>query len=161
MNDLGLIAAEADGMSAERPRLIEGGLAVDDRGSVMFVNDFDLDEIRRFYVISNHAVGFVRAWHYHRHERKYVVALKGAVLVQAVAVDNEEHPSRDLEVHRFVLSDVSPSALVIPPRYAHGTMTLSAGAKVIFFSDSTLKESLSDDIRYAADYWGSWNVTRR
>lgn len=145
----------------EKPKLIEGGLAVDDRGSVMFVNDFDLADIRRFYVISNHAAGFVRAWHYHRHERKHVVVLHGAVLVQAVAVDDEENPSRDLEVHRFVLSDAKPSALVIPPAYAHGTMTLSAGAKVVFFSDSTLEESLDDDIRYAADYWGSWKVAWR
>ena len=48
---------------ADTPRLIEGGLAVDDRGSVAFVNDFDLAVARRFYVVSNHSAGFVRAWH--------------------------------------------------------------------------------------------------
>lgn len=148
-------------MSMETPRLIEGGLAVDDRGSLSFINDLDLDEVRRFYVVSNHSAGFVRAWHYHRHERKYVVVLQGAALVQAVEVDAEEAPSRDMEIHRFVLSAERPSALVIPPGYAHGTMTLTGDAKIVFFSNFTLPQSVDDDIRYAADYWGSWNVSWR
>ena len=33
----------------DRPTLIEGGLHVDARGSVAFVNDFDFKGVDRFY----------------------------------------------------------------------------------------------------------------
>ena len=42
------------------PELIKGGMAVDDRGAVRFVNDFDLSSVRRMYTVSNHAQGTVR-----------------------------------------------------------------------------------------------------
>ena len=45
------------------PQLIEGGLAVDDRGEVGFINDFNFDRVKRFYWVSNHISGFIRAWH--------------------------------------------------------------------------------------------------
>ena len=48
------------------PLLIEGGLAVDDRGEVRFVNGFGFEGVKRFYAVSNHQPGFVRAWHAHR-----------------------------------------------------------------------------------------------
>ena len=58
------------------PRVIEGGRSVDDRGEVGFINDFDLAEAKRFYTVTNHQAGFVRAWHGHRNEAKYVTVLK-------------------------------------------------------------------------------------
>ena len=63
-----------DKMAMDAPWLIEGGLAVDDRGIVSFVNDFDFAGVKRFYMVSNHKAGFVRAWHAHKHEAKYVMA---------------------------------------------------------------------------------------
>ena len=87
------------------PELLQGGLAVDDRGDVAFVNEFAFADVKRFYTVSNHAVGFVRAWHAHRNEAKYVLAVSGALLVGCVEIDDWERPSRDLEVHRFVLSE--------------------------------------------------------
>ena len=35
--------------------LINGGVAVDDRGSVRFVNDFDFEGVKRFYQVQNYA----------------------------------------------------------------------------------------------------------
>ena len=43
-----------------------GGRAIDDRGGLLFINDLDLSNYRRFYVVENHAQGFIRAWHGHR-----------------------------------------------------------------------------------------------
>ena len=51
-----------------KPVIIEGGLAVDDRGELMFANDFGMESVRRFYTVSNHNSGFVRAWHAHKQE---------------------------------------------------------------------------------------------
>jgi dTDP-4-dehydrorhamnose 3,5-epimerase len=85
----------------------------------------------------------------------------GAALVGAVAIDNWEQPSRDLKVHRFVLSADKPRVLFIPAGYANGFMSLSADAHVMFFSTSSLEESKGDDVRYDARYWDIWTVEER
>ena len=143
------------------PRLIKGGLAVDDRGQVSFVNDFDFDGVKRFYAVENHRQGFIRAWHAHKKEAKYVMVVKGAALIGAVAIDDWDNPSKDAKVHRHVLSERSPSVLFIPAGYANGFMSLAEDTKILFFSTSTLEESLGDDIRYDARHWDPWTVEER
>jgi dTDP-4-dehydrorhamnose 3,5-epimerase len=145
------------------PQLIKGGLAVDDRGTVGFVNDFDFlnEKIRRFYSIENHNKGFIRAWHGHKIESKYVLAIKGSSLVCCVKVDNWENPSKQAKVWRFVLSDKNPSILFIPAGYANGHMSLNENTQIIVFSNKTLTEGLKDDIRYESHYWDPWQVEER
>ena len=141
--------------------MITGELAVDDRGEVGFVNEFDLAGVRRFYTVTNHHRGFVRAWHGHRREIKYVTAVEGAVVVAAVEVDDWEHPSKTAKIWRYVLSAAKPSVLYIPPGYANGFMSLTDNAILIFFSTATLEESRGDDTRFPARYWDIWNVEER
>lgn len=143
------------------PELLRGDLAVDDRGEVAFVNEFDFDGVKRFYTVANHQRGFVRAWHGHRHESKFVLAVSGAALVCCVEVDDWENPSRDLEVKRFVLSAEKPAVLHVPAGHVNGFMTLTDHAKLIFFSTSTLDESVGDDIRFPARFWDPWHVEER
>jgi dTDP-4-dehydrorhamnose 3,5-epimerase-like enzyme len=145
----------------ETPRLLEGGLAVDDRGSVAFVNAFDFEGVKRFYVVANHRQGFVRAWHAHRREAKYVTVVSGAAVVAAVRIDDWERPSRAAEVHRFVLSAAKPSVLFIPPGHANGFMSLTDDSRLLFFSTSTVEETRDDDVRYDARYWDAWTVEER
>ena len=146
---------------SDEPRLIEGAVAVDDRGSVSFVNDFDLAPVRRFYVVMNHRQGFVRAWHAHRHEKKYVTVLRGAALVCCVPIDDWDNPSPDQPVSRFVLSEQRPSVVEIPEGYANGFMSLTDDAAVLFFAPTTLEETTGDDVRYPARYWDPWHVEER
>jgi dTDP-4-dehydrorhamnose 3,5-epimerase-like enzyme len=141
--------------------LIRGGIAVDDRGRLSFVNDFDLSQGRRFYIVENFAVGTVRAWHAHRHERKWVMAVAGAALACCVKIDDWESPSADAEVDRFVLSADQPAVLEIPGGYANGAMSLVSGTKLMYVSDATLEASLEDDIRFPARYWDPWHVPER
>lgn len=143
------------------PDLLRGDVAVDDRGEVGFVNDFDFAGVKRFYTVSNHAAGFVRAWHAHRREGKYVLAVAGSALVCCVQIDDWESPSPELEVRRFVLSARKPAILRVPPGYANGFMTLTEDSKLIFFSTSTLEESLGDDVRFGARLWDPWHVEER
>jgi dTDP-4-dehydrorhamnose 3,5-epimerase-like enzyme len=145
----------------EMPHLIQGGLAVDDRGQVVFVNDFDFKGVKRFYSVSNHASNFVRAWHAHKKEAKYVLVTQGAAIIGAVEVDNWDDPSKDTEVHRFVLAAQKPSVLYIPAGYANGFMTLTEDTQLMFFSTSSLEESKGDDFRYEARHWHIWGVTER
>jgi dTDP-4-dehydrorhamnose 3,5-epimerase-like enzyme len=148
-------------MMSEEPRLLRGSVAVDDRGEVGFVNEFDFAGVKRFYSVSNHRAGFIRAWHGHKREAKYVTVVTGAILICCVKVDDWSNPSPDLPVNRFVLSAHVPSALYIPAGYANGTMSLTDPAKAMFFSTSTLEESRGDDIRFESHLWDPWTIEAR
>lgn len=130
-------------------KIINGGLSVDDRGSVTFVNDFDFSDVKRFYVVENHRAGFIRAWHGHKKEGKYVFVVKGTALVGAVDMSSDA-PGK------YILSDRNPKILYIPPGYANGFKTLEEDTRIIFYSTSTLQDSLGDDIRFPFDKWNIW-----
>lgn len=141
--------------------VLQGGIAFDDRGSLQFLNDFPLQDFKRFYVVSNFKQGFVRAWHGHKLEGKAAVVIRGAALVAAVKIDDWETPSRDLEVEKFTLSASKPAALFIPPGYANGFMNLTEDTQIMFFSTTTLEESTGDDYRFNARHWDPWTVIER
>jgi dTDP-4-dehydrorhamnose 3,5-epimerase len=150
-----------DTENSSSPSLIEGNLAVDDRGAVSYVNDFRFDEVKRFYMITNHRAGFIRAWHAHQREAKYMTVVDGAAVIAAVAIDNWERPSKATRVHRFVLSASRPAVLFIPRGHANGFMSLTSDCKIMVFSTATLKESEKDDVRYDARYWDVWEIAER
>ncbi|MBF0353730.1 MAG: dTDP-4-dehydrorhamnose 3,5-epimerase family protein [Alphaproteobacteria bacterium] len=142
---------------------LPGGVAVDDRGSLQFVNDFDMADcgIRRFYAVTNHETLFIRAWHGHQNETKYLFVASGAVLLAAVKIDDWKNPSPSLPVARHVLSYEKPGLMKIPGGFAHGTMTLRPNTRLFFFSTSSLKESAGDDFRFEAFFWNPWKIEPR
>lgn len=149
---------------SKKSHIIKGGLAIDDRGQVTFVNDFDFKGIKRFYVVENFSVDTIRAFHGHRKEAKYVFVVSGAALFNVVKLDNTSQPNKNSNVDRFILSCRAPVILFIPPGYAHGFKTLDPKTKIIFFSTASLEESeKQDDYRFPYDYWGKdiWKVTNR
>lgn len=148
-------------LQSATPVLLDGGLGVDDRGQVAFVNGFDFEGVKRFYMVSNHRQGFIRAWHGHRREAKYVTVVQGSALVCAVKVDDWERPSTAAQVHRHVLSSQKPSVLFIPAGYTNGFMSLTEDAKLMFFSTATVEESRNDDIRFESRHWDPWQVVER
>tara|TARA_Y100000588_G_C13795468_1_gene728531 strand:+ start:222 stop:680 length:459 start_codon:yes stop_codon:yes gene_type:complete len=140
---------------------ISGDSAVDDRGKLNFCNDFDMKAVRRFYTVSNHSAQFIRAWHGHEYEAKFVYVASGAAMLAAVKIDNWKEPSKNLEISKFFLSEEKPGVLHIPSGYAHGSMTLKSRTQIVFFSTSTLTDSIDDDMRYPYNYWDPWTVLPR
>ena len=135
-------------------KVINGGVAIDDRGSVRFVNDFNFDDVKRFYQVANHKRDFIRAWHAHEKEGKFVYVTKGSALVGAVNLKDEQ-------ITKQVLSASSPKVLYIPPGYANGFKSLEEDTIILFFSTSTLEDSLGDDIRFPYDKWNIWEEDYR
>jgi dTDP-4-dehydrorhamnose 3,5-epimerase len=144
-------------------QLIKGGIAIDDRGSLHFANDFNFYGIKRFYQVQNFSTSTIRAFHGHLKEAKYVYVTKGSAIVATVKLDNIESPSKDQKVNRFILSDKNPQILFIPPKHANGFRSLEDDTRIIFFSTSSLEESKGDDYRFPIDYWGDevWEVENR
>jgi dTDP-4-dehydrorhamnose 3,5-epimerase len=145
----------------EKPSFHTGGIAIDDRGSVTFVNDFLLSCFKRFYVLSNHSKGFVRAWHGHKIEKKAFFVSRGTILVSAVKLDDFEKPSKDLHVHRYVLDSRNPKVLEIPAGFANGFKSLTSDSELFVFSNASLEESQRDDFRFPFDYWNPWEIEQR
>ena len=142
-------------------KLIDADISIDDRGELIFCNNFDMKKIKRFYHISNFSTPFVRAWHGHKIENKYIMITKGSALVAAVQVDDWKKPSKSLNIKTFLLNDKKPKLLFIPGGYAHGYKTLLPDTRLLIFSTATLKESLKDDYRYEAYYWNPWKIKER
>lgn len=139
-------------------KIINGGLATDDRGTVRFVNDFNFENVKRFYQVQNHRRGFIRAWHGHQFEGKYVYVAKGSALVSAVPLDLMISKNIDTsKVFKATLSSNNPKILFIPPGHANGFKSLEEDTIIQFFSTTTLDASLNDDIRFPHDIVDIWN----
>lgn len=136
--------------------IIDGGLSVDDRGIVTYVNDFNFKDVKRFYMVQNHSKGFVRAWHGHEKEAKYVLVVRGTILLSVMPMDALG------EIDTIILSDKKPQIAFIPAGNYNGFKTLTDDAQVIFFSTTTLEESKGDDIRLSANEFKEvWEVEER
>ena len=136
-------------------KMIPGGIAVDDRGIMRFCNDFNFDGVKRFYVCENHKRDFVRAWHGHKYEGKYIWASNGSFLIGLVPLDAT--PGDMSKVSKYILSDSKPSILWVPPGYYNGFKNLTEGGRLIYFATATLEESHGDDIRQPYDAWDIWS----
>ena len=138
-------------MQSKQPYLIEGGLFIDDRGSISFCNGFQFEGEKvlprgESSCRVHSCVARSQVW------GKYVAAVSGAALVCAVEMDSKTG------IQRFVLSSIKPSVLFIPPGYANGWMSLTGDTRLMFFSTATLEESQTDDIRFPAYRWNPWPV---
>lgn len=135
------------------PELIDGGKFVDDRGPLSFVNGFAFEGVRRLYQVENHRAGFIRAWHGHKIEGKYVYVPKGVAIVCAALMSRvklvKDKPAQGytFDIHRVVLSSDTPKVYWIPPGYYNGFMNLTENTIVQFFSTTTMEESKGDDYR--------------
>ena len=149
--------------SLKQPRLIAGGLSVDDRGQVVFANEFSFAAIKRFYMVENFSTEVVRAFHGHLKEEKFVLVVSGSAIVAAVPFDDPVKPNRAAKPHRFVLSDRQPQILHIPAGYANGFRPLEPKTKMMFFSTAELEDSGKDDYRFPYNQWGNevWQVEFR
>jgi dTDP-4-dehydrorhamnose 3,5-epimerase-like enzyme len=134
-------------------KLIEGGLHVDERGTVCFVNGFDFKGVGRFYTIRAHMPGQPRGWIGHKLEHKWFTAFAGTVTVAVVVVDDWENPSLNLPVQRFTLSSIKPAILHVPPGHASANVMLSQDALLGVFSSGRIEDTEKDNWRYDMGLW--------
>ncbi len=137
-----------------KPQLMEGGVALDERGRTSFVNGFRFENIRRFYIVQNHRVDTVRAWHGHLREEKYVYVAAGRAIVAAAGLAEDGRLDSNAEIFRYVMSSQEPQVLYLPAGMANGWRALEDGTRLIFFSTLSLEETKMDDFRFPHDFLG-------
>ena len=134
-------------------KTINGGVHTDERGTIRFVNDFDMAHVRRFYTIDIPNLEIIRAWQGHQSETKYFYVLKGSFLIGTVKVDTWENPSKQLTVEKTILKHSESKILIIPGGYVNGFKALEPNSSLLVFSDVTTEESTKDDYRFKSDFW--------
>jgi dTDP-4-dehydrorhamnose 3,5-epimerase len=143
------------------PEIINGGLAIDDRGALSFLNTVPFANVIRMYGVENFSTDVIRAFHGHAVEEKFVLVTSGSAIV-ALAKMNDDRTGMDAP-KRYVLSSRKPQLLYAPAGYANGFRALEPGTKMLFFSSTTIEQAATDDYRFPYDYFGTkiWEVESR
>ncbi|RKD20434.1 hypothetical protein BCY91_02120 [Pelobium manganitolerans] len=136
-----------------RPKVINGGSHTDVRGTLGFVNDFDMAEVKRFYKISHPDTTVVRAWRAHKIEQRWFHATQGAFEIKLVEIDNWDNPNPHLKQHHFDLSAKENTVLHVPKGYASSLRALEPNSTLLIFADSKIDEVVKDDYLFATDYF--------
>lgn len=138
-------------------KFIQGGISMDNRGQISHVNDLEMNEIQRFYVIYQKDPAVVRAWHAHRQEKKWFYAIKGAFTGAFVKIDDWQNPSSDLKAEMFELTAENSRILYVPEGYANGFKASEPDSILLVFSNKILVEAVKDSWRYYSKMWVDWS----
>ena len=137
--------------------LIQGGKHTDERGVVLFNNNFDLTPVKRFYIIKHPDNSVVRAWQGHQLEHKYFMCLSGCFVVAWKEIDVNNNPLNEANAEYAILKGSENNVLSIPPGYANGLKALLPNSEIIVFSNQKLDDCIDDDIRFDRNLWLDWN----
>lgn len=132
---------------------INGGVSKDHRGQIRFVNDFDMSEVKRFYIITNADTDLVRGWRAHRIEQRWFYVIKGSFVLDVVRIDNWENPSRDLSVERLILNSANQGVVHLPAGFGTAFRAIEDNSELLVFADKGIEHASLDNYTYPTDYF--------
>ncbi|MDH5828689.1 WxcM-like domain-containing protein [Sphingobacterium faecium] len=132
---------------------IQGGVAQDERGQIRFVNDFDMTDIKRFYIIKNIDTSFIRGWRGHRIEQRWLYAISGAFSIDIVKIDDWTSPFRGLNVENRIVDSADLQVLHIAAGYATAIRALEEGSELLVYSDYPVSHAPLDNYTFPLDYF--------
>lgn len=130
--------------------VIKGNVFSDKRGTIRFVNEFDFKDVKRFYSIKPDSTDQVRAWQGHQYEQKWFFVAQGSFEVKLVKMD-QHCTALASSREQFILTEKESEILFVPGGYLNGFRALEANSILIVYSNFTLDESKSDDVRLNLD----------
>lgn len=134
-------------------KIIKGGSYSDERGSLRFVNDFDMSDVKRFYTITHTDPEVVRAWQGHKVESKFFFCVSGSFTAAAVKVDDWDSPSANLVPEVVELTADNPRVLAIPAGCTNGFKANEPDSTLMVYSSHSLEDAVDDNYRFPADTW--------
>lgn len=135
------------------PTIIKGGSHTDQRGTLSFVNDFDMGRVKRFYTIDHPTHRIVRAWRGHRIEQRWFYVVEGAFLLRLVKIDYWESPTKNLPIAEYKLFAKDQKVLHVPNGYASWLQATEDHSKIILFGDYGIEHAKLDNYLYPMDYF--------
>ena len=140
--------------------LIKGGVHIDSRGILRYVNEKKPGIYRRFYLITHPDVKTVRAWQGHKKEEKAFYVINGGFTIAVVNPDSIESPSDDEKPIFFQLTEENKNFLRVPGGNYTGIKAISPNATLLVLSSMDNEDSKTDDYRQPTDKWVDWNIVK-
>ncbi|WP_164126643.1 WxcM-like domain-containing protein [Sphingobacterium luzhongxinii] len=134
-------------------KLIQGGVAKDHRGQIRFVNDFDMSQVKRFYLIKNGDTELVRGWRAHRIEQRWFYVQSGSFTLDLVKIDDWANPSPDLPVQRRIINAADMQVVHVPVGYGTAFQALEEGSELTVFADYGIEHAAKDDYTWPVDFF--------
>lgn len=132
--------------------LFEGKRHQDERGIITYNNDFDTSQVKRMYTLENHSTDFIRGWQGHKIEQRWFACMRGSFEISVIKIDDFAHPSKDLTIEKYTLTDDMLTYLHIPSGYITAIQSQKKGSKLLVLADYGLGE-INDEYRYNLDYF--------
>lgn len=140
-------------MQVKPPAIIQGAKHSDQRGTLSFWNDFDLQAVKRMYVVENADTQLLRGWRGHRIEQRWFYAMVGFFSIHLVQIDDWERPNPSVAQLNYELSAAENKVLHVPAGYASAIQALTKEAKLLVLGDYTLEHAKNDDHLYPSNYF--------
>ncbi len=134
------------------PKLITGNRHSDQRGILLYNNDFDASLVKRIYIIENENLEFKRGWQGHQIEQRWFSAVSGKFEIQLIKIDNWENPSKDLEIFTYIIDSEKLNVIHVPSGYISSIQSLELNSKLLVMADYLLGEN-KDEYRYNIEYF--------
>lgn len=133
--------------------IIQGGVAIDDRGRIRFVNDFDMKDIKRFYVVKNADLSLIRGWRAHKIEQRWFYVISGSFSISVVKIDDWNYPNKNLIIEEFTLNSNDNQLLHVPSGYGTALRAKELGSELMIFADHYLDHAQFDDYTFDLSYF--------
>ncbi|WP_343539411.1 WxcM-like domain-containing protein [Sphingobacterium thalpophilum] len=133
--------------------VIQGGIAIDQRGQIRYVNEFDMTLVKRFYIIKNVDTELIRGWRAHRIEQRWFYVLSGAFSLDLVWIDDWEKPSRQLPVQHLELRSSEMKVLNVPAGYGTAFKAIEPNSELLVYADHGFEHAKFDDYIFPPDYF--------
>jgi len=140
-------------MKENTVKSITGGLAKDHRGQIRFVNDFDMAQVKRFYMIKNTDTELIRGWRAHRIEQRWFYVLSGSFALDLIQIDDWENAWPDLPVEKRILKAEEQQVLHVPVGYGTAFQALEPESELLVFADYEIEHAKNDDYTWPVDYF--------
>ena len=134
------------------PTIMKGNSHTDDRGIILFNNEFNATEVKRIYFIENKDTRFKRGWQGHKIEQRWFSAVQGSFKITTIAIDDWENPSQTLEQVEYILQVSNFDLLHVPKGFVTSIQALEEKARLMTMSDYCLGE-IRDEYRFDIDYF--------
>lgn len=136
----------------DSPKIIFGGKHSDERGKLLFNNDFDTSQIKRIYIIEHKSISFERGWQGHKIEQRWFSSMSGSFKISLIAVDNWITPSNDIKPIEYILKESKFNVLHVPAGYITSIQAIEKSSKLIVMSDYFINE-INDEYRFPINYF--------
>ena len=107
-----------------KPKIVQGNVHSDYRGSLFYNNDFDAIKVKRIYVIENIDTKFVRGWQGHKIEQRWFSAIQGSFKIKLIEIDDWKNPTKTLSSHVFELNSKKLNILQVPSGFVSNIRSL-------------------------------------